>query len=174
MSSTRCWIKRTLTVRKNTTKFSKICILSYLKDRIKTSTGRRISAGEATIISIKDQPGAEHLVSSAFCTATGTGGSWTQGTSQLLLPSSQPEQEPVDSKSSWQRRSGSLSSAKMAIPTSPCLSFCCLSLSILPLLHPFPSSCLLVSFVPLFHPSTSPYPFICPAVKVKLQLTDYN
>lgn len=47
-------IKRTLTVRKNSTKSSKTWKLSYLKDRIKTSTGLRISSGEATIISIKD------------------------------------------------------------------------------------------------------------------------
>lgn len=47
-------IKRTLTVRKNSTKSSKTWKLSYLKDRIKTSTGLRTSSGEATIISIKD------------------------------------------------------------------------------------------------------------------------
>jgi len=47
-------IKRTLTVRENSTKSSEIQKSSHLKDRTKTGTGLRISAGEATIISTKD------------------------------------------------------------------------------------------------------------------------
>lgn len=109
-------IRRTLTAAKtNSTTFSKIWKWSHFEDMTnKTGTAVRISSGEiTTLVSMNDLKG-------------------------LAIPSLCIPPRVISLLRS--HRDGCRSSAQMATPTNPCLSFCCLSLFISPSLHSSPFS----------------------------------
>lgn len=142
-------IKRTLTVRKKSTKSSEIWKWSHLKNRVKTGTGLRISSGQVTIRSIKNLLGWE----TSACHRTPPVLSLLhshRGRRKLNAGNLTDSAFPVagHSKNLWTLKapgsaaSGSVSSDKMTTCTDPCLCFWCLSLFIPPPLYTFPSSCL--------------------------------